>query len=835
MTKQELASKIWAMADKMRSKIKANEYKDYILGFMFYKFLSDKEYSFLKEQGFEDNDIELMDNEMMEFTKENIGYAISYEDLFSTWKNKGIALDVKAVSEGLSNFNKNINIAQKSVFENIFNTLQNGIDKLGDSSGSKSKAVRDIVDMIDQIPTNTTQGYDVLGYIYEFLIYKFATAAKDDGAFYTPHEVSSLIAMIIANKCKNLNELKVYDPTSGSGSLLLNIGEEASKYIDKNKIKYYGQEKITETYHLTRMNLIMKGVPSQNVIVRNGDTLEDDWPYFDDDTAYQTLRVDAVVSNPPYSLHWDAENRSRDERFKKYGLAPSGKADYAFLLHCLYHMENDGIMAIVLPHGVLFRGDSEYNIRKNLCIEHNIETIIGLPANLFFATSIPTIIMILRKNRSNDDILFIDASQNYEKGKNQNILRDCDIKRIFDAVIERKDIENFSKLVSFKEIKENDFNLNIPRYVSANTDNETYDFAALMNGTIPNKELEKYKYIWDKFKTLKKELYADLDNEYSKFNNVIARDTINNNNEVKSFISIFNTKILKYKNYLVDILITNYDKKEKNIKEKVVNKLFDIIQEFEIIDKYNTYQLLMNNWATLETDFTIIGNNKTICRNVEDNIIIKKIKNKETEVKDGRKGTIIPFDLVGETYFHTDYSNLKILKNKIEELETEILDIYNNFDEDLKGLIGDGEKPKESELKKYIKQDIDTETKENLQKILNNLNEKKNTNKEIKNIESEILNKIELKINELTDEEIDDMLTKKWIDPIITDISSILNVLFNEFSNNINKLNEKYANPLSEIDKEIEKANSELCGMLKELEGSEIDMKAIQTLISILS
>lgn len=448
MTKQQLASKIWETANSLRSKIKANEYKDYILGFMFYKYLSDEE-----EKQFSKEDLKKVDEDDIAYIKDKIGYYIAYEDLFSTWKDLELKLGAAEVSEALTRFNRNIKNVYKKVFDNIFSTLQGGLSKLGDSSGSRDKAVRDIVELIDDIPT-TNNTYDVLGYIYEYLIYKFSTAAKDDGSFYTPHEVSSLIARIVADALKDKKELNVYDPTSGSGSLLLNIGKEAGKYIDKDNINYYGQEKITETYHLTRMNLIMKGVKVSNIFVRNGDTLADDWPYFDETTEYKPLSVDAVVSNPPYSLNYDSSVVEHDPRFK-YGVAPDGKADYAFLLHCLYHLESDGIMAIVLPHGVLFRGDTEETIRTNLIKNKHIETIIGLPQNLFYATGIATIIMVLRKERKNDDVLFIDASQNYVKDGAQNALRECDIKRIFDAVKARKSIPNFAKLVSKADIEKN--------------------------------------------------------------------------------------------------------------------------------------------------------------------------------------------------------------------------------------------------------------------------------------------------------------------------------------------------------------------------------------------
>lgn len=836
MTKQELASRIWSMANKIRSKIKANEYKDYILGFMFYKFLSDKELDFLKSQGFTDEEIENMDEDIIDYLKDNIGYGITYNHLFSTWKAKGVTLDVKTVSEGLDAFNKNVNPTQKSVFENIFNTLQNGIDKLGDSAGSRGKACRDIIDMIDSIPTGETQGYDVLGYVYEFLIYKFSTAAKDDGAFYTPHEVSNLISMIVAESCKNFDELNIYDPTSGSGSLLLNIGEEASKYIDKDRIKYYGQEKITETYHLTRMNLIMKGVPSQNITVRNGDTLEDDWPYFDENTAYKPLRVNAVVSNPPYSLHWEPENRANDDRFKKYGLAPSSKADYAFLLHCLYHLEPEGTMAIVLPHGVLFRGDSEYEIRKNLCVEHNIETIIGLPANLFFATGIPTIIMILRKNRKSDDILFIDASQNYAKDKNQNVLRDCDIKRIFDAVVERKDIDNFARLVSFDEIKSNDFNLNIPRYISAGVEDDNIDFAALMNGTIPNEELDKYKNFWNEFKSLREELFTDLGNGYSEFKrNTDIKTIIETNADVLSFIESFNVRVGEFKDFLINTLIRDdYNVHVKDLKEIVSQKLFETVAGISIIDKYDVYQLLMNNWPTIEVDLGLLASDKELCRKVEPKMVTKKINKIDTDVQDGWKGAIVSFDTVGNTYLGEEYAHLKNLENEIASLESDISDVFEGLEDDVKITVGDGERFKESELKKYIKNNTDSSDIDDLNRVLSNMVEIKAKNKEIKTFGVEIIEKIKAKIETLTDDEINEMLIAKWIEPLCKEIKGITNKTVSDLIKHMTELETKYGTTLSQINEEMDATTKELCNLIDDLVGSDIDMQALQLLKEVL-
>ena len=431
MNKQQLASTIWQSANQMRSKIEANEYKDYILGFMFYKYLSDREISFLKGEKYSDEDIKKVtadDEKLVKHISENIGYFIAYEDLFSSWLSKGDDFDVSDVRDALSNFDANIEPTYKKLFENIFKTLQSGLSKLGETSTKQTKSIKALLKLIKRIPMDGKQDYDVLGFIYEYLISMFAAnAGKKAGEFYTPHEVSVLMSEIVANHLKDREHIKIYDPTSGSGSLLINIGASMAQYIEgENKIDYYAQELKENTYNLTRMNLVMRGINPANINVRNGDTLEDDWPFFETDEnkdeTYSLVKVDAVVSNPPYSQKWDPKNKEFDPRFKEFGVAPKAKADYAFLLHELYHLEDDGIMTIVLPHGVLFRGGEEETIRKTLIERNHIEAIIGLPANIFFGTGIPTIIMVLKRTRSDSDILIIDASKKFEKvGKNNKL------------------------------------------------------------------------------------------------------------------------------------------------------------------------------------------------------------------------------------------------------------------------------------------------------------------------------------------------------------------------------------------------------------------------------
>ncbi|WP_370646137.1 type I restriction-modification system subunit M, partial [Sporolactobacillus sp. STSJ-5] len=314
---------------------------------------------------------------------------------------------------------------------------------------------------------------DVIGDAYEFLISQFASeAGKKAGEFYTPHEVSDMMARIVTIGQESKNLFSVFDPTMGSGSLMLNV----RNYLNyPDSVKYHGQELNTTTYNLAKMNLILHGVDKEDMRLRNGDTLNKDWP------TDEPYTFDAVLMNPPYSAKWSADTTFLDDsRFNRYGrLAPKSKADFAFLLHGYYHLKDSGTMAIVLPHGVLFRGAAEGVIRKKLLEDGSIDTIIGMPANLFFGTSIPTTVIILKKNRTSRDVLFIDASKEFTKGKNQNKLTKENINKIVDTYKKREDIEKYAHVASFDEIKENEFNLNIPRYVDTFEEEEPINIIEL--------------------------------------------------------------------------------------------------------------------------------------------------------------------------------------------------------------------------------------------------------------------------------------------------------------------------------------------------------------------
>ncbi|MEO2683294.1 type I restriction-modification system subunit M, partial [Clostridium butyricum] len=386
-------------------------------------------------------------------------------------------------------FNKNAELNKEAAkdFRGVFNDINLGDSRLGNSTNERAKSLNNIVKLVDEIEYKGDDGKDILGEIYEYLIGQFAAnAGKKGGEFYTPHQVSKILAKIVTSDVKKLDEFfNIYDPTMGSGSLLLTVGQELPK---GTPMKYFGQELNTTTYNLARMNLMMHNVSYNNMILNNADTLESDWPDGPDEKGIDRPRsFDAVVANPPYSAKWDNdETKLKDPRFSDYGkLAPASKADYAFILHSIYHLNNDGTMAIVLPHGVLFRGAAEGKIRQTLIEKNYLDAVIGLPANLFYGTSIPTIILVLKKNRKNKDILFIDASNDFEKCKNQNNLTDENVDKIISTFKERKDIDKYAHVASIEEIRENDFNLNIPRYVDTFEEEEPIDLEEV------NRQLEQ--------------------------------------------------------------------------------------------------------------------------------------------------------------------------------------------------------------------------------------------------------------------------------------------------------------------------------------------------------
>ena len=706
MNKQQLASLIWDTCNDLRGSISAVEYKDVILGLIFYRFLSENEVSYLKKQHWTEEimaaELTEEDARTMKQCKEHLGYFIAYGNLFSTWAKS--TFSVADVTTALSAFVRNTGSSadHQKLYNGIFKSLEEKLSKIG-SISEQTSHLKKVIKVVNRIPMDENRGYDVLGFIYEFLLKNFASNSKKDGEFYTPHEISVLMSEIIAHNLRDREQINILDPTSGSGSLLINIGQSVQKYLqDSSNITYYAQELIQETFNLTRMNLVMRGIKPQNIKVRRGDTLDADWPYFDDadkERTYEYIPVDCVVSNPPYSHKWDADSHTSDKRYKEYGIAPASKADYAFLLHDLYHLKDNGIMCIVMPHGVLFRGGSEKEIRTSLVEHNNIETIIGLPANCFYGTGIPTIIMVLKKHREASDVLIVDASREFFKDGNKNRLSGHHIRKIVDTVLTRETVPHFATLVSKERIKENDYNLNIPRYVEAE-DKVPVDLHATVFGGIPNYEIEHLHTFWPAFPSLRDELFKRQDEHTSKVSCDNIKTAIRQNRDVLAFKAAYTAAFQTLEEQLYTLLIESPIENVQNLKANIIKRIFALCEQFDIVDKYFVFKAFDEEWEEISIDLEAIRlQGLNAARSIEDIEVYDK-KEQET-IKKGEEGRVIPFALIQKHMFADEFVKLEALNKELSGTASESDSFWADMDEELKETLkkkDDGDK-EQSEAK----------------------------------------------------------------------------------------------------------------------------------------
>lgn len=854
MNKQQLANRIWASANKMRSKIEASEYKDYILGLIFYKFLSDNEVAHLKKSGWTEEDlpdlVENYDDEDMAVTiedcKNSIGYFIEYKNLFSTWLLPHSTFNVADLSVALNTFDRMISPNYKHVYEKIFITLQAGLSKLGENPASQTKALKDLIKLIKDIPTDGSQDYDVLGYVYEYLISNFAASAgKKAGEFYTPHEVAMLMSEIVAEHHKDKKQIEIYDPTSGSGSLLITIGKSVGRHIeDRNRVKYYAQELKENTYNLTRMNLVMRGIRPGNIDTRCADSLDEDWPIEKTGpNAGRPLYVDAVVSNPPYSQHWDPTDADMDARFKDYGVAPKSKADYAFLLHELHHLKPDGILTIVLPHGVLFRGDpedeGEGKIRKRLIEKNQIDCIIGLPANIFFGTGFPTLIMVLKQHRLNDDVLIIDASKGFVKDGKNNKLRDCDIKRIADAVRLRSDEPGFSRKVSRETIRQNNYNLNIPRYVDSSEAPELYDIYATMFGGIPNSEIDRLKEYWEALPSLRVELFQPAeDKPYSAITTDDVASVIAHDRDTEKFRKQFERAFEGFGDELHRRLISNVATvREMKERYEIADDIFERNKGIPLVDRYAAYQALSNEWQTIANDIeTLQTEGMDAARKVETAYKLVKKGDEEIEVADGLKGRIIPFAMVQETLFEAELQAISEKEARNEEIDAEVDELRDSFtEEEAQEYLDGDDDPKldKAKIKKDAKakgDEIEPETKAKLVKMVKLWEEQTKVKKEIKEAKAELIDKTKDAIEHLTNEEVELFLHKKWIDPVVAGINDTLTDVLKAVETRVTALANKYAVSYKELGEQMAEAKQQMADLVAGLTGDEYALEGLRNL-----
>ena len=471
---QELQKQLWNIANTLRGNMSADDFRDYILGLIFYKYLSDKLNRYcdelLTEDGikFVESDDELI-KELHDECVENLGYFIAPKQLFSSLAKRGEKSEfiLDELSRVLNDIEQSTTSADSADdFNGLFEELDLNSSKLGKNPDARNKLICQVLVHLENIDfqIDNTE-IDLLGDAYEYLIGQFASGAgKKAGEFYTPQQVSKILAKLVS---LDGNVKSVYDPTCGSGSLLLRVARE----VKSTNLEFCGQEQNPSTFNLARMNMLMHGVRYDKFDIKNDDTLEH--------PMHLDKRFDAVVANPPFSANWSASDlHLNDERFADYGkLAPKTKADFAFVLHMVHQLNETGTLAVVVPHGILFRGAAEGHIRKHLIENKNyLDAVIGLPAGIFFGTGIPTCILVFKKTRQHtDNVLFIDASNHFEKGKAQNHLREEDVTRIVDAYSKRESVDKYSHVAELSEITENDYNLNIPRYVDTFEEEEAVD------------------------------------------------------------------------------------------------------------------------------------------------------------------------------------------------------------------------------------------------------------------------------------------------------------------------------------------------------------------------
>ncbi|MBR0405434.1 MAG: N-6 DNA methylase, partial [Eggerthellaceae bacterium] len=625
----------------------------------------------------------------------------------------------------------------------------------------------------------------------------------------------------------------------------------AQRTGNAGRIKYYAQELKENTYNLTRMNLVMRGIQPDNIVTRNGDTLADDWPWFEEGhpETYEPLFVDACVSNPPYSQRWDAPDVP-DPRFDDYGIAPKSKADYAFLLHDLYHLQPDGIMCIVLPHGVLFRGGEEGQIRRNLVENDKIDAIIGLPANIFFGTGIPTIIMVLKKQRERDDILIIDASKGFVKEGKNNKLRASDIRRIVDAYEAREDVDRFCRVVPKSEVRSNDYNLNIPRYVDSSEKAQGWDIYATMFGGIPASEVDALGRYWDAFPGLREELFERVNPASLRLVREDVAAAVRESSSVQAWRRDFDDRFADLEIWLYEELVDEVSLVSRDTEEgELTAELFGRLDGMPLVDKYDAYQALDDQWPQISIDRDMLQTEGCgTVRTVDPFMVLKKQKGKEVEVQDGWVGRILPFGLVQSELLSVEASKVSSMEDRLSAISSELAEIVEGLTDEEKSDAGDavnesGDALVASKLKGVIKglkaelgasSRLEDSLPSRLERAAALFDEEKETKKAAKALRAALEEKTKETIEGLDDDSAQILLSSKWLDPLVRSIAAIPDDIIDDFTSSLVSLHDKYATTYADIDRQIQSAESELVGMLGALTGDEYDMAGIRELAALL-
>ncbi len=854
ITSEEIKRRLWDGANELRGSMDASRYKDYMLGLMFYKFLSDKTLDAFKISAGIKNikEEELVKEykkarqdygETLDKTIQNIlGYYVAPEYLYQVWINdiNSGNFEVQKVTDSLHNFERSISIETGSDdFKGLFSssTIDLTDTALGSNLNERSKNIQALIMLFADLNMVSLQKGDILGDSYEYLIGQFAMeSGKKAGEFYTPHQVSEVMAQIVAKSSKIES---IYDPTVGSGSLLLTVGKHLDSDAQTN-LNYYGQEKNTATYNLTRMNLLLHGVRPAKMTIRNGDTLSYDWPE-DPERPNEGVQFDAVVMNPPYSVkNWNRSGlKVSDPRFEIAGvLPPDSKGDFAFLLHGLFHLRQSGTMAIVLPHGILFRGGAEGEIRKRLIDKNYIDTIIGLPSNLFTNTGIPVVVLILKKSRKLDEpVLVIDASRGFIKVGKQNVLQEKHIAKIVDTYSERNKVEGYSSLVYREDILKNDYNMNIPRYVIAKSEEISHDVDAHLLGGIPERDIQNLKIlntiVPDNLTNALQSLrtgYVELIKEITDLTDeiIISEQVSVKSEEMKARI---NEYINKYWNILIKV------DKQSNIKvfmEDMLLEIKEILSTFGFINIYDGYQSIAEIWKnSLKGDLEIISLSDfyTAARTREPYMVVKGSGNNRREEQDGWISSLIPNKLLIKRLYGLEASNIENLKQEVSGMEMRLEELveaakvedsgeyeilYECLTKNNDGDPGNSfvSKAIKDELKKYKR---DTDRYKLLKDIDDLMSNRLLINKEIREKEKELKELVQERILVLTEEEIDALVYEKWFGSLIGEMIDLIEKPLKKELEILRLLDNRYKSTLNDLDREYIELEASFESLLSEL------------------
>lgn len=849
ITSDEIKRRLWDGANELRGSMDASRYKDYMLGLMFYKFLSDKTLdTFKTASGLHDNNeqellqayreaYEQYGDTLIKMIHDVLGYYVLPEYLYQTWLEdiREGNFEVQKVTDSLHSFERTVALeGDADDFKGLFSssTLDLTDTALGSNLNERSKNIKALILLFADLNMVALQKGDVLGDAYEYLIGQFAMeSGKKAGEFYTPRQVSEVMAQIVAKTPKIES---IYDPTVGSGSLLLTVGKHLDEDAQKN-LNYYGQEKNTATYNLTRMNLLLHGVRPEKMTIRNGDTLAEDWPE-DPERPDEGVQFDAVVMNPPYSAkNWNrAGLKVSDPRFEMTGvLPPDSKGDYAFLLHGLYHLGQHGTMAIVLPHGVLFRGGAEGEIRKRLIEKNHIDTIIGLPDKLFTNTGIPVIVMVLKKDRKlNDPVLFIDASKNFIKAGKQNVLQDKDIAKIVDTYTERREEKGYSHLATRDEIIENAYNLNIPRYVESIEEEIPHDVDAHLYGGIPQANVEDLNVLQSTVPHVLEQSLEAIRSGYvtlAKSMEEITKDVLNDpvviekSKEMETMVTAYIDKYFQALKTVEDV------KQIPELRHDMLEEIKEMLLQFNHIDVYDGYQIIAEIWEnTLTEDTEIIAGSDfyTAGRSRVPNMVTKGSGRNKRMEQDGWMGSIVPNDLIIEHLYSEELATIEAKQTELQDVDTELNDLVEAAkveDSEEEAALSEALNDREDAfLIGSVRAEL-KETKEDsneyslLKRVESLLTDKTKLNREVRTLQKELKEAAQERIEMLTDEEIDQLMYEKWFGHVVEETVRLIEKPLRAELNTLEELQERYSDTLATLEEEAEQLEKEIEAMMQEM------------------